>query len=86
MRFKARLIVNLKPSVKDAKAGALCKVLQRSGYEKLPAAKVGTFYELCVTAKDEFEAFEKIKLIADDVLSNPVIEEYTIISLEEALS
>lgn len=83
MRFKTRLIVNLKPTVKDCKVGTLCKILQRNDFERNPKISVGSYYELEVTAEEEFEALDKIKAICENVLTNPVIEEYTIISIEK---
>ncbi len=44
---------------------------------------VGSFYNLCFYAEDNNNAFEIAEKIAQEVLSNDVIEMYEILSLEE---
>lgn len=78
MIYQAEIIVTLKPEVKDAKAQVLEQVIKRKSFALNPKCSAGKFYSLQIEAQNENEASESFKKIADEILANPVIEQYEI--------
>lgn len=81
-RFKATVNVGLKPTIKDVKAITLKDAV--SGLVELEnlKCKAGNRYTLEFDAENKLDAENKIKLVAEEILANSVIEEYEIM-LEE---
>ena len=77
------MIVKLKNTVKDAKGEAVSAVLKRIGLEDAANTRLGKFFELEITAGDRDEADKKLENICKEVLVNPVVETYEILSFEE---
>lgn len=82
MDFNTKILVTLKPEVKDSKAQVLEQIIKRKDYAKSSKCHVGQYFQLTIEAKNETEAKEKIEKIAHEILSNPVIEQYEILSIE----
>lgn len=82
MDFNTKILVTLKPEVKDSKAQVLEQIIKRKDYAQSPKCHVGQYFQLTIEALDEKEAQEKIDKIAHEILSNPVIEQYEILSIE----
>lgn len=85
MKFRAKVIVKLKNTVKDAKGEAVSAVLKRIGLENAPNARIGKFFELEITGDNRADADKKLKTICKDVFVNPVVETYEVLSFEEAV-
>lgn len=77
-KYKADIIVKLKKGVRDPQGAAIDTVLKRTGTEDEAQVQVGKFFTLSVTGENETAAKEKLNLICEDVLSNPVLESYKI--------
>jgi phosphoribosylformylglycinamidine synthase subunit PurS len=76
--MKVQVVVMPKQSVLDPQGVAVRNALKDAGLDTVDAVRVGKFLEL------EFKAppsDEKLKEVCTDLLSNPVIEEYTICRL-----
>lgn len=78
MKYYAEVIVTLKNGVRDPQGAAVDTVLKRTGMENEAEVKVGKYFTLNVNANSEQEAKEKICRISEDVLSNPILEKFTI--------
>lgn len=83
MKFDAKILVTLKPEVKDAKAQVLEQIIRRKDCDASPECHTGQYFQLTISAKDENEAREKTKKIANEILSNSVIETYEILTVEK---
>ncbi len=77
------MVVKLKNTVKDAKGEAVSAVLKRIGLEEAANTRIGKFFELEISGKDRLEAEKKLENICSEVLINPVVETYEILSFEE---
>ncbi len=75
MRFVATLHVRTKPEVRDPQGEAARGALRSLG---LDVSNVRTGKEIVVTfdAADEAAAAEAIRLMGNELLANPVIEDY----------
>ena len=83
MKYNAEVIVTLKDGVRDPQGAAVDTVLQRTGLEKTAGVRVGKYFTLSVSAKNDIEAQTKINQICNDILSNPVLESYNVGRLEK---
>ena len=76
--FKATVNVKLKVTIKDIKA----QTLEQAVHSLMPVqnlkCKAGNTYSIEFDAKDKNEAEKIINTIAEEILSNSVIEEYEI--------
>lgn len=80
--FYTKIIVNIKPTIKDIKGLTLKQAISNLVTVKDLKCSVGSFYALNFTAEDETEARNIVEKIAQEILSNEVIETYEIM-LEE---
>lgn len=81
--YCAKIVVKLKPTIKDIKGFTLKEAVENLMNVRDLECKVGSYYNLCFYAEDNDNAKEIIDKIAQEILSNDVIEMYEILSLEE---
>lgn len=77
--FEAVVNVKLKDTIKDIKAQTLEQAVHNLIPVKNLKCMVGSRYSIKFEANDKKEAEHIIKTIADEILSNSVIEEYEIL-------
>ena len=75
-KYRAQIYVTLRPSVLDPAGTAVRSGLEHMGYGNVEQLRIGKYVELTLTAKDEDEAKQQLDRICDQVLANPVIENY----------
>ena len=75
-KYRAQIYVTLRPSVLDPAGTAVRSGLKHMGYGNVEQLRIGKYVELTLTAKDEDEAKQQLDRICDQVLANPVIENY----------
>ena len=78
-KFKAIVNVGLKPTIKDIKSATLKDAVSHLLDIENFSCKVGSRYILEFEAKNKIDAENKVKIIADEILANSVIEEYEIL-------
>lgn len=83
MFYRAKILVTLKPEVKDSKAQVLEQVITRKEFAQNPHCHCGKYYSLEVEAEDLGSAKLIFVKIGDEILANTVIEQYEILALEE---
>jgi len=76
--FKADVLVNFKEGVLDPQAKAISGVLSHLGYDAITNLRVGKHFVFNVDAGDRDKAYAIVDEVAKRVLSNPVLETYTI--------
>lgn len=77
--MKARVFVSLKSTVLDPQGQTVCSALQGLGHQSIAGVRQGKFFDIAITEGASREQVRKeIEAIAQDVLANPVIEEYRV--------
>jgi phosphoribosylformylglycinamidine synthase subunit PurS len=75
-KYLAKILVTLRPSVLDPAGVAVQSGLQQLGYDKVEQVRIGKYIELTITSPDEKKARQDLNNICDQMLANPVIENY----------
>ena len=81
--YQAKVYVTLRPSVLDPAGKAVRAGLSHMGYDNVSKVRIGKYIEVDLTAADEAAAKEQLDKICDQLLANPVIENYRIDVFEE---
>jgi phosphoribosylformylglycinamidine synthase subunit PurS len=76
----ARVVVDvmLKPEILDPQGQAVGHALARLGYDAISEVRQGKRFELEVQGEVTEERLAQIRLAAETMLSNPVIENFTV--------
>lgn len=75
-QYSARIYVTLRPSVLDPAGTAVQSGLAHMGYTNVDSIRIGKYIELSLEASDEAAASQQIDRMCDQLLANPVIENY----------
>ncbi len=75
--FQATVNVTLKKSVLDPQGVTVLASLKSMGFQDAAKVRVGKYFEVQIDTKDAKTAEKRIKEMCDQLLINPVIEEYT---------
>ena len=76
--FKARVQISLRPSVLDPAGEATLSAANRLGVKGIERLRIGKSVDLEVSAPNEEEARRRIELLSDQLLANPVIEDWSL--------
>jgi phosphoribosylformylglycinamidine synthase subunit PurS len=74
--YQAQIYVTLRPSVLDPAGTAVQAGLSHMGYGDVQQVRIGKYIELQLTAADRPSAETQLHQICDQLLANPVIENY----------
>lgn len=74
--MKAHVTVMLKTTVLDPQGQTIQRALASLGYAKVQDVRQGKFFILSLDGMSREEARTQIERIANDVLTNPIIEEF----------
>ena len=77
-QFKADVYVTLKRTVNDPQGLTIRGGLHSLGFESVQAVRAGKFIEVWLNAANEQEAHRQADEMADQLLANPVIEDFRI--------
>lgn len=75
-QYQCQIYVTLRPSVLDPAGTAVQSGLKQLGYANAEQVRIGKYIELTLTAKDETDAQQQLDKMCDQLLANPVIENY----------
>jgi phosphoribosylformylglycinamidine synthase PurS subunit len=76
--MKAHVYVTLKTSVLDPQGQTIQNALRKIGFSEVTAVRQGKYFALSLADSLSAEAARtQVERIAKEVLTNPVIEEYT---------
>jgi len=84
MRFRAEVVVSLKPGLADPQGKAIQSALPTLGWPGVSQVHVGKYLTLVVEAGSQADAAEQVAAMSERFLSNPVIEDHRIVSLAPA--
>ena len=77
--MKAKVYITLKPSVLDPQGKAIQHSVEQLGYQQIADIRQGKYFEIALDdSVNETEARAAAEKIANDVLANPVIEDYRV--------
>jgi phosphoribosylformylglycinamidine synthase subunit PurS len=76
--FHARVQVSLRPSVLDPAGEATRAAAARLGVEGIQRLRIGKAIEVALEAPDQATAQERLELLSDRLLANPVIEDWSL--------
>ena len=76
--MKAKVFVNLKPSILDPQGQTIAEALHSLGYAAVQEVRQGKYFELDVDAVSVEQARALAAEVADKLLANPVIESYRV--------
>lgn len=82
-KFNAKVIVKLKPSIKDVKGQTIKTTIECIEPVNELTCHAGSVYWFTFEAENQAEALNFIEKIAKDILSNEVIEMYEIRYINE---
>ncbi len=74
--YQSRIYVTLRPSVLDPVGTAVQSGLSQLGYSQVEQVRIGRYIELTFSAENEDKAREQLDQMCDQLLANPVIENY----------
>jgi phosphoribosylformylglycinamidine synthase PurS subunit len=80
MKVRFEVIVSLKEGLLDPQGQAIQGALPSMGWNNVSEVRVGKHIELLVEAESEAEARRQIEEMTTRFLSNPVIEEFRILT------
>ncbi|HEY9761335.1 MAG TPA: phosphoribosylformylglycinamidine synthase subunit PurS [Trichocoleus sp.] len=83
--YHAQIYVTLRPSVLDPVGTAVQSGLKHMGHANVEKVRIGKYVEVTLTAEDDEAARQQLDQISDQLLANPVIENYRI-ELKSAVS
>jgi len=76
--MKAHVYVTLKTSVLDPQGQTIQNALRKIGFADVTGVRQGKYFALSLTEwRSDDAAREQVERISSEVLTNPVIEEYT---------
>jgi phosphoribosylformylglycinamidine synthase subunit PurS len=75
--MKAYVTVMLKTTVLDPQGKTIQGALKKMGYKGVDGVRQGKFFELVLDGLDKAAAKAEVERIAKEVLTNPVIEEFS---------
>ena len=76
--FQATVLVSLRSSVLDPAGEAAKSAANRLGVDGIKKLRIGKAVSLELNAPDEAEARRRVELLADRLLANPVIEDWSL--------
>lgn len=76
--LKANIYVTLKEGVLDPQGDAVKKSLHVLEYNAVNEVRIGKFIEVWLDAGNQEEARRKLAEMSDQLLANPVIEDYRV--------
>lgn len=76
IKYKAKIFVTLRPSVLDPAGVAVQSGVKQMGYNNVEQVRIGKYIELTITSNSEKSARQDLDKICDQMLANPVIENY----------
>jgi phosphoribosylformylglycinamidine synthase subunit PurS len=86
VKFRFEVVVSLKEGLADPQGKAIQEALPTLGWTNVSEVRAGKHIELVVESDDEDAARAQVEEMARRFLSNPVIEDFAILSSEEGAS
>ncbi len=76
IKYQAKIFVTLRPSVLDPAGVAVQSGLKQMEYNNVEQVRIGKYIQLMITSDSEHSARQDLEKICNQILANPVIENY----------
>ena len=76
--FKAKVTVTLKPEILDVQGRTISESLQHLEINDVSEMRVGKYFEFNIDSSNEDTAKAEVNKLSDQLLANPVIEDYEV--------
>lgn len=76
MKYFAKVYVSLKPTVNDPEGLTIRAALHTLGYDAVESVRAGKYFRIGIESTSEREAAEVVEGMCEQLLANPVIEQY----------
>ena len=83
MKYRIEIVVRRKSGVADPEGNTINDALRRLGHNEVSSVRVAKLFDVFVESDDAFKARDAAVKIAQEVLVNPVIENFEILDIEE---
>ncbi len=70
-----KIYVTLKKDILDVQGATILRALNSLGYDNVDDVKIGKYILVDIDSRDDCR--EEVKKICDQLLTNPIIEDYT---------
>jgi len=74
--YLAKVYVSLKPMVNDPQGLTIKHGLHMLGFAQVRSVRAGKYLEIQLDAKDQLNAAAQVEQMSNQLLANPVIEEF----------
>jgi len=74
--YLAKVYISLKPMVNDPQGLTIKQGLHTLGFAQVSSVRAGKYLEIQLDAKDQLNAAAQVKQMSNQLLANPVIEEF----------
>lgn len=81
---RARILVYPRPEILDPQGKAIADALARLGFDQVRELRAGKSFDVTVAAGSVAEAEEMARKMADKLLANAILEDFTVEILGEA--
>ncbi|HOJ88959.1 MAG TPA: phosphoribosylformylglycinamidine synthase subunit PurS [Pseudothermotoga sp.] len=81
--YKAKIQIVLKDGILDPQGNAVKQALHHLGFDQVKDVRMGKMIEISLDVNNHQEVESQIQKMCEKLLANPVIEKYSILSLEE---
>lgn len=81
--YKAKIQITFKNGVLDPQGSAVKQALHHLGFVSVKDVRIGRLVEILISSQTPLDAENQIKQMCEQLLANPVIEEYRVLALEE---
>ena len=76
--YLARIIVYPRPEILDPQGKAIANAFGRLGFDAVTEVRAGKSFEISLESTDEDSAREACEQMADKLLANTVVEDFTV--------
>ncbi len=80
--YKAKIFVTLRENILDVQGKAIEHALNSLEFNNFSNVRIGKYIQLSVTAQNDGQAEEMVKIACDKLIANPIIENYNIEIIE----
>jgi len=81
--MKVRVLVRLKPGIMDVQGEAVKRALAGLGFSELTDLRVGKVIDIDLEGRMPGEARARVTEMCRQLLANPILEEYTIETVDD---
>ena len=80
--YKAKIFVTLRENILDVQGKAIEHALNSLEFNNFSNVRIGKYIQLSVTAQNDGQVEEMVKIGCDKLIANPIIENYNIEIIE----